>query len=57
MMTRDEILQEFHRKSENVLDAEAQDLLDRDEAQAMIDRYRSEADEQIAALVRETALS
>lgn len=54
-MTREEILQEFHRKCEIVNEAEEQDLLDRDEAQAMTDRYRVEADEQLAALERETA--
>lgn len=56
-MTRDEILQEFHDKSENVLTAEVQDLLDRDDAQRMIDRYREEAEAKIAALTRESVAS
>lgn len=52
-MTRGQINWEFIEKSRNILDAEEQGLLDRDEAQRIIDRYRDEAEEQIRLLARE----
>lgn len=52
-MTRAEILAQFHDRCEIVNQAEEMDLLDRDEAQQMRDRYRSEADVLLAEVREE----
>lgn len=49
-MTRNEIIREYFRLSENVNDALAQELLDADEAQEMRERYHERAERALRAI-------